>query len=752
MIIMRCLIMLCYSGSPLLAEGTKNIEFKLTAKSIESDDGGDSYWIQSSDLAPEEIRVRPEDDSALSESISGTLNGQKGTDLVEYNRLLRGILDPQGRWPDNGNSLLRVEGFDNLPADPTAAQTMEVPVRIVLPPAPGIEGIEVYLISRSCPEYYSVVENGESGGEYQLSGPWSLLSLEHAFSIPMDTPAEKMHQAITARVIFSRGDVEEFRERNGLESGEAERRLIHQYQVLALQYMTKVIEAKMGPGNRYSEDSAREKARQIHGEVLGPLAGSQLAKDTGPVFRFFFEGFGLRDKAEIRVEGDADAQGDFEKLYLDFSSKGAKRRLLMDGTRLPTAAMIAADLKHLREDPLIASARLMESPDHIRYLCMPTLLSNRKVTVGAGAEYTSERGLTPILGLRVPSRSEDESDFRFEFAGGESSMSGDAEFLFPISPTAAGGLWDSVQGIIKAGADNFEDARYGNTLRDGVESTILDVAAGSVVRFDSFGHADRFEAMQHGYGGSARRLFRTAEIGFRFRDTELEGEAVDLAGLDEGVRSGPYVDLRVLFGDNLNFQTRGTSSPTWWTEGRLAIDTSLEALGGEADYLRVFTELEIRRNWKLYDKVGGQMAMGVSGGFASGGTPTFDYFGAGEDGLVRGLRDTEFIGRSFVGLHAELGCDVTPIFGGKAAAGPLDDSGMLILFGPFVDFGWLFDRFENGSPVSGERAIQSYGVQLEILQTNISSTPLSMSVGYGWSPQSVLEENGSVFSRVSLRF
>jgi hypothetical protein len=423
----------------------------------------------------------------------------------------------------------------------------------------------------------------------------------------------------------------------------------------------------------------------------------------------------------------------------------------MDGTRLPNASMVAADLDHLRKDPQIGRARWMEVPDHVAYACDPPVPSKRVVKYGFGAEYTAERGFTPLVGLRVPARSDEESDFNFQLGAGEASVSGEADYHFPIHLAGTERWWESVEGLIRGETIEIEDARYGNTLRDGVETSIQDVAVGAIVRFDSFSHADRYESSQPGYEGARSRWTGSLEAGFRFRDTGLDGDAAALTGLNEGVRSGLYFDGRVLFGDYLDLYAGGAGSASWWMNGRLAMDTSFEGLGGEADYMRVLAQLEGRRNWKASAKLAGQASLGVSGGWASGGTPTFDYFGAGEEAGFRGLRETEFIGRSFAGLHAGVGVDVGPLLGG-IGLGSLRDSGMIFLFGPFADAGLLFDRVENGVSRSCARAIQSFGVQLEILQTTAAIAPLSVSVGYGWSPQAELDESGSFFSRMSVNF
>jgi hypothetical protein len=753
-------VALYFSASPSQAESPTTIQFDLPVTFQAIEDGDDPFWVQSAALKPDEIKITPTEDTDLSNKISDALNGQKGaTNIGNYSKLLLEFLVKNGSSGQGGGSTIKIDGFDNYPANPSIGDVINLSIRIVVPPGPPIERVEVYLVSRSCPKYGAFLSSRESQPDYLLSESWSLATLLDSYRLSVGNSPAGLRRAISGRAMFSRGDVEEFQHRNGLGFDEAKQKLTREYQALTAQYLARLHEAKLVPGKRFAMYVARKEVDKIH-PALQWNAGKYICTDEGPVFKFYFEGFGLREKAEIRVEGDSEFQSKLEKMYLDFSPAGRKRRLLMDGTRLPTKAMIEADLKLLRNDPLIGSVRVMASPDRIRYLCVPTPLSKRKFTVGAGVEFTPERKLTPILGFRMPAASDNESEFKFELSGGESSISGDAEYLFPIIQSTGNRFWDSTQGVVRAGGDDFDDARYGNTERKGVKSIAKDFAAGWIVRFDSFGHSDRFEATQPGPDKIGNRLFRTVEVGFRFRDTSLDGNANDLTGLDEGARSGPYFDARVFFGGNPAIGSPHTREDGWWLAGRFTADTSLRVFGGEADYLRLFTKVEGRRLWEISEKVAALGTLGVSGAWANGSTPTFDYFGAGQDGMIRGLRDTEFIGRTFIGMHAELGFDVAPLLAGKSETDSssnssndsFSDSSRLVLLGPFADIGWLFDRVENGRSLAGGQALQSFGIQLEVMQISVASAPVAMSLGYGWSPQSKSDESGSVFSRVQFRF
>lgn len=742
------------------AETNRTIEFELPIISKAPDEMGFASWVMSRHPSATEIKVTPEPDADLSAQVSKLLELQIGTPLDELSRdLKQGIaqsVSPSDALSEVIKKQIVVSGL-NVPSEAESeGQTATLQIKITVPQLPPIEKIEIYLVSKSCSEFNVIFESPTPPPGFLVTKPMNLLKTAQGYGLTISDSSDAVRESMTSQAIFSPEDLKEFGERNGLEQAKAKQKLTEQYEALAAQYLAKLHNAKITPGPRILDKTARDQADKIHGLIQSRFADKVQIGYAGKVVRIFFPGFGLRKPAEILVPKDQKFQDKLRQRYLDFSAGGSKRRLLMDGTRLPSAMMIEADLIHLRNNPLIGNVRALFSGDQIQYECTPKPLSSSKVTVGAGLEFTPERKLTPLLGLQIPATGEDESDLSFELSGGKNSISGKAEYLFPIKPSIDKRLWDSTQAVIRGGADDFTDARYGNTIRGGVDSLETGVSAGWIFRFDSYGHSDRFEATQPTKEGLNGRVFRTVEAGFRYRNVDLDGSAIDLVGLDQGARSGPYIDARVLFGKDMGIGGSHKRWDSWWVEGRLAVDTSFQALGGSADYLRIFGQLDARRQWSITDSLNAQGTVGLTGAWVSGGTPTFDYFGSGQDGMIRGLRDTEFIGRSYIGMHADLGFDITSLLGGSEGdeteeTSP-NDPKMHILFGPFADAGWLYDRISNGRHVSGGKALQSFGVQLQMLQTSILNAPTTMSVGYAWSPQSELDKSGSVFSKISVSF
>lgn len=742
------------------AETNRTIEFELPIVSEAPDDFGFAAWKYSQSPTSADITIKPDPDPDLASLVGSLLKGQVDSDIEDVpGKLKKGIAQgmiPFGEQTAAIEKEIVVSGFDGVPDEATEGQTITLKIKIIVPQLPPTDKIELYLVSKSCSEFDAIFRSPTLPPGFILSEPSTLLESSGSYGLKISDSTDTVRRAMTSQAIFSPGDVEEFGIRNGLGKAESKQKLTEQYEALAAQYLTKLHDAKITPGPRIQDKVARNKADEIHRLIQSGFADKVRVGYERKIVRIFFPGFGLRKSTQILVPDDNEFQEELNKRYLDFSREGSKRRLLMDGTRLPSAMMIEADLIYLRADPLIGTVRPQFSDDQIKYTCTPKPLSSSKVTIGAGLEFTPERKLTPLLGLQIPATSEDESDLSFELSGGKNSISGEAEYLFPIKPAMTTSLWDSTQGVIRGGADDFTDARYGNTIRGGVDSFETGVSAGWILRFDSYGHSHRFEATQPTKEGLNGRVFRTVEAGFRYRNVDLDGPAIDLVGLDQEARSGPYIDARVLFGKDMGIGGSHKQWDSWWVEGRLAIDTSFQAFGGSADYLRIFGQLDARRQWSITDSLNAQGSVGLTGAWVSGGTPTFDFFGSGQDGMIRGLRDTEFIGRSYIGMHADLGFDITSLLNGSNGevteqTSP-NDPKMHILFGPFADAGWLYDRISNGRHVSGGKALQSFGVQLQMLQTSILNAPTTMSFGYAWSPQSELDKSGSVFSKVSISF
>ena len=86
----------------------------------------------------------------------------------------------------------------------------------------------------------------------------------------------------------------------------------------------------------------------------------------------------------------------------------------------------------------------------------------------------------------------------------------------------------------------------------------------------------------------------------------------------------------------------------------------------------------------------------------------------------------------------------------KSSRGPSELENLYLAV--FADFGWLYERVQDGRDVDGSKAFQGYGLVLGLMTWSLWDAPAVFSFGYAYSPQSEKNRHGVLFSSINYRF
>jgi hypothetical protein len=573
-------------------------------------------------------------------------------------------------------------------------------------------------------------------------------------------PGETVRRNVTCTHVLSRPEVAIF---PGNDPSEREREVDREYEAVAATYAAYLFSKGVHPGVPPPVDLA-EKMKEANLFISNGFASTSRAPkfSANGTLHLVFENIAPVHRVKIDVAGNPVNTGGiaraFNKLYL---LDGGKRSLVNGPRHILLRDALVADLELLQSaDDIVTADWEMESPGDLHFIVTPKERVNRQIRFTAGFGYSPEKSATATFAADVSQATASEDSLKFTLEGGPQTLAGDGEINLP--------LWnhpDALRFVASAGSEALEIAYYGNITRGSVESTRSEGKLGLRYEMDFTSHYERYEA-RRALRKSRERLGNkiSVEGGLHYTYLSLDGATAATAGLDEGDNTGLYLTLA----HQAEYDLRNRAGTHTWQSflltSRLDFDSGFEGIGDSDDFTKVLLQSEARAIFRSRGNIAGYAAAGLTGGWASSDTPTYMAFGAGGARFVRGLQQDEFIGREYFGGGVEAGLNVGWILSrieGKDSLNkkPVDQtkpSAKLTLqqvyLALFADYGNLSDRTSDGVPISGSRNFQGYGIQLQVMDAAVWNHGASLAIGYAWSPQSEINESGTIFTKAFFQF
>jgi hypothetical protein len=426
----------------------------------------------------------------------------------------------------------------------------------------------------------------------------------------------------------------------------------------------------------------------------------------------------------------------------------------------------AQTLTRLRQDPEKRVARADTPTFADGVLVYPVSLNPTVQTVGgsAGIEYAPREGLNGTLGLTEQNLLRLGEDGSVNVRGGPDSRRGDAALNFPLPRW----MEDRITPLVSLHGlySRLDDVVFGRGVSGVTEEEVTAGIRTSIV-FRPWAAAVELEP---GTSAEERRRVRAgwsdatalgADLDMSRRDVDLRGVTAPAGVPKDGVTAPVALTLR----GRTSFDP-GASTNEWFRGVDVGFDTtferSLDVLGSEHRYER----WDIRGSAAATFSVGPDVDIVVryvhGYGVANDRAPLFRFFRAGGEANVRGLEEGEFVARTLQFQQVEAGvslCGAYRVISRKVSTG--DDRGCQVqnfdltkTFAKlFFDHARLSDRFEHGRIVAAARDVFGFGAAVELRDLPVGGNQkLTLSIGYGYSPDSEKHGRGTVFTQVIMPF
>lgn len=467
------------------------------------------------------------------------------------------------------------------------------------------------------------------------------------------------------------------------------------------------------------------------------------------------------------ADGEQDTQfaAETSETYLT----GAREDTLLSAEQIaPAQRDIVADQRLLFSDPSIqAVVHDLSDETTLTYRVTP-VSRDASPRVSAGLNYSGAEGWEVPFSLQMPTPgAETKSNMSLNVTATEYGVEGSGYFNYTLQDKPAEGRGSRIDLEILASGGEDANRLFGNTTGATLTENIETLDFGLKINFGSLSYRDR-QAANNIFlptENRARRYWSSnLRTGLRYRNVDLQGTPAALVGLNTGSYFGAYLSGDVHRDSFLPFVPRSASAipPSWTTRFDMLIGA-----GGTVDetFLRALVSSDLRAPFEFTNGKAGFFRVGVVGGWVSDNAPTFAYLDAADPLFLQGLRQQEYMGRSFVGVTSEVGMDITSFLGGAipGTAKPGADTdgaesqverrqSQEVLASVFADVGWMDDLLQNGAIISHTKRLESYGLKLAIRQIRPGGTPLEVELGYAYSPQSIFQENGVFFVGLNTTF
>jgi hypothetical protein len=737
---------LCHPGY-----GKETVELSFAAKLKVIDSDG---WRLQPIADVTEIKVKPSSATAVRDDLQQNLLSHD-LDLENFHTSLANWAGPRS-YTASGKWQAPPDATDDDLASGVVKTTQ---VEITLVPT-EFERIHIYVSSVDVKKADKDISapNGAAKIPGLIMPPAKTLAeLEQAYDFGIPKEAWWKDKT-TVRYAYLPSDVARYAKIAGLPAAEAREALEKFYEDAGARLAAGLLKEKVQPGFSGGQPLLEKAA-----ETAGNWAYRSLVKRIEVVNRapdavIIFGGLPFPTKAEIDVLGDDVLQEKLRKLHLA-GSEGQPSNRLAATNRTPSNTERKADVDYLATLKGVKSVSLPpDSPSDedvppLSYVVEPFPQEKTVATFTAGVKYTAESGPAASLGLETQSVPGEIESIGFKLEGGESvfSVEGDLRVAWDVM---AGSFWDTAEFVASAFANEDDEKYSGNIRRGAFTESIAGGKIGMAFKTDS-ASPEEIAASDEMLIRGRNRWRRTLQIetGLQGKAVDLDGPATSLTGLDKGTANGPYLHANLEVEYDARNQAKEALFDRRIFSSDVRIDSGLEMLGSDWNYLRASTAMDLRLLMETAEKPLGFILVGATAAWASGNTPTFDLCESGGERYVRGLREDEMIGREYVGLRFEAGVNIPLLFRMDLSQNTeLPPQIRNLYLVPFVDAGWLSDRVEDGQRVSGGRSLQGYGIQLELYERSSGKPPFGFAFGYALSPQSRLQESGTFFSHLTYNF
>jgi hypothetical protein len=191
---------------------------------------------------------------------------------------------------------------------------------------------------------------------------------------------------------------------------------------------------------------------------------------------------------------------------------------------------------------------------------------------------------------------------------------------------------------------------------------------------------------------------------------------------------------------------------------KIRAEKAFAGMGGDFDFNRLSVHFQSEYAFRVWGPEDLLLRYGIGGGATSDRTPAMEQFRLGSSFQLRGMRDGEFIGRTVSYDRAELGANVEFLAkllrikdrseAPTSAHSNLPFALNQILLKLFVDRARVLTESSMEKMLTFDLDQLGYGIAVEI--RNLGNG--SLSLGYGYSPDSTLERSGMFIVSFSQRF
>ena len=493
----------------------------------------------------------------------------------------------------------------------------------------------------------------------------------------------------------------------------------------------------------------------------------------------------LSQKIDIEVvKNPREIEYDDTSIEKKFAAKREKVRekLLQDDFntlsarpgRILTTDKIKADQEKLSTDKSVSSVERVRSEGNgqdVIYAVTRKMQADKVLATRLGIGYSPEEHFTGTVSF-------DENNFlgiaenaKLGYEGGPQVQKIHFSFERPFNNEDTQG-WRAKFFDINIQYFSDKDTRFGNLTPDEVAAR----EAGSAVRFslayDSFSLLDHSQENCFSEADRKRtRLYLVANPVLAYRDVNIREDQFlsSLVSFDESLLPSSRTQVTTLSldvnaGISHDFrQGKRAGLGLFNLSMQSAMSRSFEAFGADYKFnkLRALVSADIlfgsssaKDFFVRYNRV-----MSTS----THGTPLFELARLGGPLTVRGLEEGEIIGRKLSADQFEFGVNALVLwhlFTRKQVATTLqrdclDESTSSLPFDVsnaylkvFYDLGRVHDPDSFSDPLS--RTAKGYGLALELRQ--LGSKNINLSIGYAYSPDSVLHKSGTIYTGVSYTF
>ena len=457
------------------------------------------------------------------------------------------------------------------------------------------------------------------------------------------------------------------------------------------------------------------------------------------------------------AERAADAAKDIEERFRDDLEQQIGTVLTHDEE--------AETLKRLREDPKKRVARVDTPTFADGVLTYPVVIKPTVKTLGgsAGIEYAPREGLNGTLGLTGQNLLGLGEDGSINVRGGPHSRRGDVGLNFPLTRwmderltplVSLHGLYSRLDDVVYGrGADGVTEEE----ATAGVRTSIVFRPWAPVIEIEpGKSPTERRRAL----GSLSDSTALALELDVSRRDVHLDGVTVPAGLPKDGVTAPVSLTVRAMSswdpGAPTNLRLRGVDVALEST-----FERSFEWLGSDHRYTRWDLRASMAATLAVTPEVDMVLRYVHGYGVANDGTPLFRFLRVGGESSVRGLEEGEFVARTLQFQQAEAGvslCSAYRLISRRLSTG--DEQGCRVenfdlskVFAKlFVDHARIEERFEQGRLVAASRHVFGVGAAVELRDLPLGRQKVTLSIGYGYSPDSRKHERGTVFTQAIMPF